>query len=1113
MSLRGNLNSVDLANIFQMLSINQKEGTLNIFDGDSKKSIYFSREGVSMLSRGKLKKDTLGRILLRYDRLTEAQLSRALEKQQNSGRLLGSILEESKMVPREIIEDALRIQIEEEIYNLFIWKDASFEFIEGSPPKEFDEVDGAITQLTFNVNSLIMEAARRIDEWEQIQVAVPSTNEVYQYTGRNMELSDDIFREPWCEKVLASINGRNSAEEIIEKSFVNKFEVCKILSLLLEQEAVEPIGPADLTSAAHAALEKGAVPEAVKFLERVVELGADDGETHLALGQAYEKLQEICRAAVHYRKFAEDRLASGRPQEAFDVYRRIAELLPTDLAATERMIEIFVTNQEGLNGHGKFVVEKAKMLATIFLEIGKNNRAVQSLHRVIGLDPEDFSLRNLLVNIYLANNMSSEAIAEYESMAEWYGRRRDWEQVIRILRKILVIDRNRDDVSHRLQQLLTRKEKKKRNLRRLALTLVIVTGLSVLLYGYLNYELDASRRAAEAETAAQEMLANLNTQVQPLRVELDELAKRLEKGDTDLDRLVEVYRRAETLKAQYEDRIREAIAKLEEVATNYKFARAKKEALERQDELNELKAGFEVSVAAAKKEIQSQALRLADEADREVRKGHGTAALAAYKKAWEIAIDRDPLTLKDVDRKIADLEVYVESLNRTQESIRKLTEKGDYETARQQAERLLARYFTSELLETVPLYVRFESDPPGARILANGEDSGVRTPGWVPWFTGFETTFTIDLEGFAPAEEHLAAAKPENPDRDLPRVLETKEIRRDLRKEVRWSTNLEGAVQGHPAVDGESIYVATRGSKVFRVDLAEDRKTLLLDAKGSVSGFRADPVLDGNALYLATLEGKLRRVSRTTGETVWEQDVGGMVYAPLSLANGILLAADVGGKLLAYDVADGHLRWQKELEGEIRCRPVVDGGRVLTVTTSGHLYVHLLDDGRLEWDTAVGDGSTAFFGAPLVAGGVVYLGSTDRRLYAIDVDPGERRELWSVETGAELQTSPVMLGGTLFAATVEGTVVAIRDGQILDTMEVGGTMRNSPALDGDRILLVNDTGRLVSVSFVDGRFRTNWQFEIHDGEGRMPHVQVPPVVVGDHIVVLSESGDLFVLSE
>ena len=70
-SLKGNLNSVDLANIFQMLTLNQREGTLYIFEGASRKAIYFGHDGVSMLSKGRSKTDALGRILLRYDRLTD----------------------------------------------------------------------------------------------------------------------------------------------------------------------------------------------------------------------------------------------------------------------------------------------------------------------------------------------------------------------------------------------------------------------------------------------------------------------------------------------------------------------------------------------------------------------------------------------------------------------------------------------------------------------------------------------------------------------------------------------------------------------------------------------------------------------------------------------------------------------------------------------------------------------------------------------------------------------------------------------------------------------------------------------------------------------------------
>ena len=80
MSLKGKLQSVDLANVLQMLSINQKEGTLILFDGDTRKSIYFSKDGVSMLSRGRRGQDTLGRILLRYGKVTPEVLSMALEK-------------------------------------------------------------------------------------------------------------------------------------------------------------------------------------------------------------------------------------------------------------------------------------------------------------------------------------------------------------------------------------------------------------------------------------------------------------------------------------------------------------------------------------------------------------------------------------------------------------------------------------------------------------------------------------------------------------------------------------------------------------------------------------------------------------------------------------------------------------------------------------------------------------------------------------------------------------------------------------------------------------------------------------------------------------------------
>jgi hypothetical protein len=302
-SLKGNLNSVDLANIFQMLSMNQREGTLYIFDGSSRKAIYFGNDGVSMLTRGKHKPDALGRILIRHDKLTPEQLKEALRLQSDTaGRLLGQVIVEHSLASRTDVEEALKIQIEEEVYSLFIWKDAQFEFVEGEPDDEFRSNDG-VTKLTFNVNSLIMEAAKRVDEWEWIQRVLPTTEEILKYTGRNVSLDDEIFTQAYAGKVLSSIDGKRNVDEIVEASYAGRFEVTKILALLLEGGAIETVPVAELKREAQEAVAAGDTSSAVKFLSRLVALKADSPEMHKQLAEAFEARKELERAAFHYKVY------------------------------------------------------------------------------------------------------------------------------------------------------------------------------------------------------------------------------------------------------------------------------------------------------------------------------------------------------------------------------------------------------------------------------------------------------------------------------------------------------------------------------------------------------------------------------------------------------------------------------------------------------------------------------------------------------------------------------------------------------------------------------------------------------------------------------------------
>ena len=79
MSFKGDLSTIGLAEVFQMISMSQKEGTLVVVDSDSRKTIYFGPSGIRLLSTGRRKGQRLGDMLVRAGKLAEEQLGDALE--------------------------------------------------------------------------------------------------------------------------------------------------------------------------------------------------------------------------------------------------------------------------------------------------------------------------------------------------------------------------------------------------------------------------------------------------------------------------------------------------------------------------------------------------------------------------------------------------------------------------------------------------------------------------------------------------------------------------------------------------------------------------------------------------------------------------------------------------------------------------------------------------------------------------------------------------------------------------------------------------------------------------------------------------------------------------
>ncbi|MBX9581935.1 MAG: PQQ-binding-like beta-propeller repeat protein, partial [Gemmataceae bacterium] len=101
------------------------------------------------------------------------------------------------------------------------------------------------------------------------------------------------------------------------------------------------------------------------------------------------------------------------------------------------------------------------------------------------------------------------------------------------------------------------------------------------------------------------------------------------------------------------------------------------------------------------------------------------------------------------------------------------------------------------------------------------------------------------------------------------------------------------------------------------------------------------------------------------------------------------------------------------------------------------------------WAFKTGD---AVEGAPAVAGGVVYAGSADKHLYALDLKTGQQR--WKTKLGP-IKGSPGVRGDKVYVGDLDGKFYCLTaaDGKVLWTFECGGEITSGCNFHGDNVLI------------------------------------------------------------
>jgi len=323
-AIKGSLKEASLPDVLQLLSLGRKSGCLSITDRSSLGYIFFEHGRISYATVVN-RRDRLGDILSKSGRITAQQLEQAIELQdRDRDKKLGEILVEMGAISRAELEHFIRIQIEEAVYFLFTWKRGAFTFESDIKPHRQDFL------VAIDPEALLLEGARRVDEWSLIEKKIPSFDFLFQVDEAHLDAAEVSLTDEQ-QLIIPLLDGTRDVTAVVEESALVEFEVGKALYGLITAGFVHLVGRSEAgekTETTNVRVDEhrnlgvafyrtGMLEESLREFRRVVELRPSDGSTYFYLGLIHFR-QAQWPLAIEFFKEAAER-GGSRPAVLYDL--------------------------------------------------------------------------------------------------------------------------------------------------------------------------------------------------------------------------------------------------------------------------------------------------------------------------------------------------------------------------------------------------------------------------------------------------------------------------------------------------------------------------------------------------------------------------------------------------------------------------------------------------------------------------------------------------------------------------------------------------------------------------------------------------------------------------
>lgn len=279
MALSGNVETIGMDSVFLFISTNCLSGLFRIKAEEGELTFCFDNGDIFFPKTSRRTTYSLSGVLRKSSKISQ----NLLEKHgRNDDSLANALIAEGSLTEEEL-NNARRAQFEEEIYDLFLWSNAYFEFKPGEIPENFKFALEKNNGFRLNTPSLLMEAARRADDMSRIRATVPSLKTIYRVCDGQESLVDEELKKARIEGTHRSIDGRVPIGKVLKDWSIPFTSGLNMVANMVERKAITAIDRDAADTLYMISLEQGQIEESLDMLSYLIDT-EEEGPNRLSLG-------------------------------------------------------------------------------------------------------------------------------------------------------------------------------------------------------------------------------------------------------------------------------------------------------------------------------------------------------------------------------------------------------------------------------------------------------------------------------------------------------------------------------------------------------------------------------------------------------------------------------------------------------------------------------------------------------------------------------------------------------------------------------------------------------------------------------------------------------------